>query len=53
MPPVQGATLHFIISPVGASTAADMRYKIEVGYGDEFYEVQPEKVWNNDVSCAV
>nr|DAU62576.1 MAG TPA: hypothetical protein [Caudoviricetes sp.] len=30
-----------------------MRYKIEVGYGDEFYEVQPEKVWGNDVSCAV
>lgn len=53
VPPVQGATLHFIISPVGASTAADMRYKIEVGYGDEFYEVQPEKVWGNDVSCAV
>lgn len=53
VPPVQGATLHFIISPVGASTAADMRYKIEVGYGDEFYEVQSEKVWGNDVSCAV
>lgn len=53
VPPVQGATLHFIITPVGASTAADMRYKIEVGYGDEFYEVQPEKVWGNDVSCAV
>lgn len=53
VPPIQGATLHFVISPVGASTAADMRYKIEVGYGDEFYEVQPEKVWGNDVSCAV
>ena len=53
VPPVQGATLHFIISPVGASIAADMRYKIEVGYGEEFYEVQPEKVWGNDVSCAV
>ena len=53
VPPVQGATLHFIISPVGASIATDMRYKIEVGYGDEFYEVQPEKVWGNDVSCAV
>ena len=53
VPPIQGATLHFVILPVGASTAADMRYKIEVGYGDEFYEVQPEKVWGNDVSCAV
>lgn len=53
VPPIQGATLHFVISPVGASTAADMRYKIEVGYGDEFYEVQPEKVWGNDASCAV
>lgn len=53
VPPIQGATLHFVISPVGASTAADMRYKIEVGYDDEFYEVQPEKVWGNDVSCAV
>lgn len=53
VPPIQGATLHFVISPVGASAAADMRYKIEVGYGDEFYEVQPEKVWGNDVSCAV
>jgi hypothetical protein len=30
-----------------------MRYKIEVGYGEEFYEVQSEKVWSNDVSCAV
>ena len=53
VPPIQGATLHFIISPVGASTAADMRYKIEVGYGEEFYEVQSEKAWGNDVSCAV
>ena len=53
VPPIQGATLHFVISPVGASTAADMRYKIEVGYDDELYEVQPEKVWGNDVSCAV
>lgn len=53
VPPTQGATLHFKIQPVGASTYADMRYKIEVGYDDEFYEVQPEKVWDNDVSCAV
>lgn len=53
VPPTQGATLHFKIQPVGASTYADMRYKIEVGYNDEFYEVQPEKVWGNDVSCAV
>lgn len=52
-PPIQGATLHFKIQPVGASIAADMRYKIEVGYGDEFYEVQPPKEWNNDPSCAV
>lgn len=53
VPPIQGATLHFIISPVGASTYADMRYKIEIGYGDEFYEIQPEKAWNTDTSCAV
>lgn len=53
-PPIQGATLHFIITPVGASRVADMRYKIEIGYEDDpFYEVQPETEWNTDTSCGI
>lgn len=51
--PLQGATLNFTITPRGATTAADVRYSIEVGYEDEYYTLVSSSAWNNDTSKAV
>lgn len=51
--PLQGATLNFTITPSGATTTADIRYNIEVGYEDEYYTLVSGSTWSNDTSRAV